>query len=80
MKSLGITAVISLVLSFILWLTGWLFWMYELHVAAPATYESRDTIRTVMQVVSAISVSTEYLAILLIAIALIMAIKRLPSD
>jgi hypothetical protein len=54
--------------------------MYELHVAAPASYESRSAIRNVMQGVSAFSVFTEYLAILLVAIALISAAKRLPKD
>jgi hypothetical protein len=80
MKSLGITAVLSLVLSFFLWLTSWSYWMYESHVANPTDYASRESIRNAMQGVSALSVLTEYLAILLIAIALIMAAKRLPKD
>ena len=80
MKSLGITAVLSLLLSFILWLVNRSYWTYEAHVASPSTYESRDTIRNVMEAVSAFSVLTEYLAILLIAIALISAAKRLPKD
>lgn len=80
MKPLGIAAVLSLFLSFILWLVNWSYWMYEAHVAAPASYESRSAIRNVMTGVSALSVLTEYLAILLVAIALISAAKRLPKD
>jgi hypothetical protein len=79
-NSTAIAGILSLFLSFILWLVSWSFWMYELHVAAPASYESRSAIRNVMQGVSAFSVFTEYLAILLVAIALISAAKRLPKD
>lgn len=80
MKPLGIAAVLSLFLSFVLWLINWSYWMYEEHVASPSTFESRETIRNVMRAVSTVSVLTEYLAILLIAIAVISAAKRLPKE
>ena len=80
MKPLGIAAVLSLLLSFVLWLINWSYWMYEEHVANPSSYESRAAIRNVMHAVSAVSVLTEYLAILLIAIAVISAAKRLPKE
>lgn len=80
MKSLGITAVIALVLSFICWAIQRSYWVYEAHIAAPGGYESRNAIRNVMEIVAAFSMVMEYLAILLIAIAVIMATKRLPKE
>ncbi len=80
MKSLGIAAVLSLVLSFILWFLNWSYWFYEMHIKDPVDYGSNNALRNVMQGVSTLSVVTEYIAILLVAVGLIVAAKRLPQS
>ena len=78
MKGLGFSAVAATVVSFILWLTSWSFWTYQQFIPYDsATYDSQKTIRYVFQGIGVLGIITEYLAILLIAIAVIMAAKRL---
>jgi hypothetical protein len=80
MKSLGIAALLSLVLSLILWFINWSYWFYEMHVRDAADYSSGNALRNIMQGVSTVSVLTEYLAIFLVAVGLIIGAKRLPKD
>ena len=80
MKGIGFAAVAATVVSFILWLSSWAFWTYEqFQPYDSAKYEAQKAIRYVFQGVSFLSTLTEYLAILLIAVGLIMAAKRLPK-
>ena len=82
MKALGFSAITALVISFFLWLVNWSYWFYQNNFTTydSATYESQKMIRYVMQGVSALSILTEYLAILLIAVCVIMMVKRLPRN
>jgi hypothetical protein len=80
MKGLGFAAVGATVVSFILWLISWSYWTYSAFLPYDsAAYESQKTIRYVVQGVGVLSTMLEYLAILLIAVAIIMAAKRLPK-
>jgi len=64
MRILGAAAAALAVLSFILWLTGWIYWNFLGSYGA--------TIGTVMQGVSVAGILLEYLAILLAAIGVIL--------
>ena len=64
MRILGAAAAALVVLSFILWLTGWIYWNF-LGTFGP-------TVGTVMQGVSVTGIVLEYLAILLAAIGVIL--------
>jgi len=80
MKGLGFAAVGVTALSFVLWFVSWSYWTYQQFVPYDsATYESEKTIRYVFQGISVLSTLTEYLAILLIGVGIIMAAKRLPK-
>jgi hypothetical protein len=80
MKGLGFAAVGAIVVSFILWLVSWSYWTYQQFTPYDsATYESQKMIRYVFQGVGVLATLTEYLAILLIAVAVILAAKRLPK-
>ncbi len=81
MKALGFSAIVAAALSFILWLVNWIYWRYTEFAPYDASrYERENVIRNIMLGVSTISIVTEYLAILLIAIGLIVAAKRLPKN
>ncbi|HVE58286.1 MAG TPA: hypothetical protein VNB22_15740 [Pyrinomonadaceae bacterium] len=81
MKGLGFAAVGVTAVSFVLWLVSWSYWTYQqFGLYDPATYESQQTLRYVFQGVSVAASLTEYLAILLIAVGIIMAAKRLPKN
>ena len=78
MKGLSFSAVGATVVSFILWFTSWAYWTYtSLLPFDSATYEAQKAIRYVFQGIGVLSTLTEYLAILLIGVGLIMAAKRL---
>ena len=80
MQGIGFAAVGSTIVSFILWLVSWSYWTYQqFQPYDSATYEKQKVIRYVFQGVGVVSTLTEYLAILLIAVAVIMAAKRLPK-
>lgn len=80
MKGVGFAAIAATVVSFILWLINWIYWTYQQFVPYDsATYESQKVLRYVFQGISAVSTVTEYLAILLIGVAVIMAANRLPK-
>ena len=74
MRGLGIAAVILTVLSFFLWLGSWSYWMF---MAASFGYD--HPLQYVAQTCSVVSTIFEMLAILLVAIGLILAAKRLPK-
>ncbi len=79
MKGIGFAAVGAIIVSFILWLVSWSYWTYQqFQPYDSASYESQKMIRFVFQGIGVLGVVTEYLAILLIAVGLIMAAKRLP--
>ena len=77
MKSLGITATILTVLSFLFWLVNWIYWTF---LYTSASNDVNNPIRYVMQGVSIISILTEYLAILLIGIGLVLAASRISKN
>lgn len=77
MKSLGITAAILTVLSFLFWLINWIYWTF---LYTSANSDVQNPIRYVMQTVSVVSILTEYLAILLISIGLILAASRISKN
>ena len=80
MKALGFTAIAATVLSFILWLISWGYWRYIEFADYDSTrYEAQKVMRNIMLGVGTVSTLTEYLAILLIAIGLILAANRLPK-
>jgi hypothetical protein len=80
MKGIGFAAVAALVVSFFLWLISYSYWTYQqFQPYDSAKYESEKAIRYVVQGIGVVSTLTEYLAILLIAVAVIMAAKRLPK-
>lgn len=80
MKALGFAAIAATTVSFILWLIGWAYWRYtEFAPYDSSRYEAEKIIRYVILGVNTVSTLTEYLAILLIAVAVIMAAKRLPK-
>jgi hypothetical protein len=80
MKAIGFAAVAATVVSFLLWLASWSYWTYQQFAPYDsAKYESEKVIRYVVQGIGVLSTLTEYLAILLIAVAVIMAAKRLPK-
>lgn len=79
MKGIGFSAVAATVVSFILWFINWAYWMYTQFMPYDsARYESQKNIRYVFQGISFFSTVTEYLALLLIAVGIIIAAKRLP--
>lgn len=79
MKGIGFAAVAATVISFFLWLASWSYWTYQqFQPYDSAAYESQKVIRYVVQGVGVLSTLIEYLAILLIGVAVIMAAKRLP--
>ena len=81
MKELASAGIIATLVSFILWLISWTFWTYQQFVPYDsATYEAQRTIRYVFQGIGAFSTLIEYLAIMLIAVAVLMAAKRLPRN
>ena len=71
MRLLGIGATIVIVLSFILWFTGWTFWTF---FVGSAGYDS--VVTKLMQGVSVVGIVLEYLAVLLVSIGLIIAGKK----
>lgn len=75
MKLLGISALALTVLSFLFWLINWSYWTF---LYDSMTYNNQGAVRIAMTVVSVLSTLTDYLAILLIAVGLILAAKRLP--
>ena len=80
MKGIGFAAVAATAVSFILWLISWSYWTYRQFAPYDsATYESQRTIGYVFQGIGVLATITEYLAILLVAVAVIMAAKRLPK-
>ena len=80
MKGVGFAAVGVTIISFILWLVSWTYWTYQqFSPYDSATYEAQKAIRYVFQGIGVLGVVTEYLAILLIAVGLVMAAKRLPK-
>jgi hypothetical protein len=80
MKGLGFAAVGAIVVSFILWLISWSYWTYQqFKPYDSATYEAQKVMRYIFQGIGVAATLTEYLAILLIAVALILAAKRLPK-
>ena len=80
MKGIGFAAVGATVVSFILWLISWSFWTYQqFQPYDSATYESQKVIRYVFQGIGVVSTLVEYLAILLVAVGLLMAARRLPK-
>ena len=80
MKVLGFTAIAATAVSFILWLITWAYWRYQEFVPYDSTrYEAQKTIRYVMTGIGTVSTLTEYLALLLIAIGLVLAANRLPK-
>jgi hypothetical protein len=76
MKLLGVSALIMTVLSFLFWLINWSYWTF---LYSTENYDAQQSIRYVMQGISVLSVLTNYLAVLLICIGLILAAKRLPK-
>ncbi|MEP6902574.1 MAG: hypothetical protein ABJA66_12535 [Actinomycetota bacterium] len=81
MKALGFTAIAATAISFILWLISWGYWRYQdLTTYDSSRYESQKVIRNIILGVGTVSTLTEYLAILLIAIGLILAANRLPKS
>ena len=81
MKALGFSAVAATVVSFILWFINWSYYIYmEFMPYDSARYESQKNIRHVFQGISFFSTLTEYLALLLIAVGIIIAAKRLPKS
>lgn len=78
MKGIGFAAIGATVVSFILWLTSWSYWTYQqFQPYDSAKYESEKAIRYVVQGIGVLSTLTEFLAILLLAVAVIMAANRL---
>ncbi len=78
MKALGFTAIAATVISFVLWLISWGYWRYQDLIPYDSSkYESEKVIRNIILGVGAVSTLTEYLAILLIAIGLIVVASRL---
>ena len=77
MKTLGISAAILTGLSFLLWLSNWIYWTF---LYTTASYDVNNPIRYVMQGVSVFSTLTEYLAILLISIGLFLAAGRISKN
>jgi hypothetical protein len=81
MKALGFSAVAATAISFILWLITWGYWRYQdLVPFDSAKYEAQKTIRYIMTGIGTVSTLTEYLAILLVAVGLILAANRLPKN
>ena len=71
MRGLGIVALIMTVLSLVLWFINWIFFTFLLR-----SVEFNSPLRYVAQASSFLSALTEYLAIGLLSIGLIMLAKR----
>lgn len=71
MRLLGFASLALIVISFLLWLVGWVYWNF---LAGVSSYGS--VVAKVMQGTSFLGSLLEYLAILLIAIGLIIAAGR----
>lgn len=77
MKLLGISAAILTVVSFLLWIVNWTYWTF---LYSTASYDVNNPIRYVMQGVSTLSSLTEFLAILLISIGLVLVAGRVSKN
>ncbi len=72
MRILGIAALLSALLSFVLWFAGWLYWnvlITELGVNSPARYAAMSS--------GVLSAIFEFVAIALLSIGIIAAAKRI---
>lgn len=74
MRGMGIGALALTLVSFIFWLASWLYFTF---LATRLGYES--PLRYVVQAFGMLASLTEYLAIALIAVGLILAAKNLPK-
>ena len=74
MRLLGFGSVAVIFLSFICWFGNWAYWTF---FAAAAGFSG--TLSTVMRGVSTVSTLLQYLAILMLAVGLILAVKRSPG-
>lgn len=70
MRPLAIVAAIVTVISFLFWLSGWIFWNFLAREFAPGSASS------VMQVLSTAASLLEYLAVILVCIALFFGGKK----
>ncbi len=81
MKALGFAAIAATAVSFLLWMITWAYWRYTEFVPYNSTdYDTQKTMRYIMTGIGTVSTLTEYLAILLVAIGLIIAANRLPKN
>lgn len=71
MRPLGIVAAILTVISFLFWLSGWVFWNF-----LASEYAAGVSASMIMQAISALSSAIEYLALLLICIGLFVGGKH----
>lgn len=75
MRPLGVISAILIVISFLAWLSGWIFWNFLV-----SQYSAGGSSAMVMQAITAASAAIEYLALLLIAIGLIIGGGRKSAD
>lgn len=75
MRGIGIGALILTAVSFVFWLASWIYWTF---LSTLFGYES--PVRYIGQVFGVIGIITEYLAIALVAVGLVLAAKNLPKN